>query len=168
MTIEQLLAHFPDLGKDTCYKILNDSVYYLEDLKDAITSFKSEEEYWNLCLENDNSKEILLLENEFSVMKNETTKKCDWVLLENNNLYFVESKDVKMRGRAKERIDATKQLIASIVFYKSKMEFSSITVFSQICFKSKSKIIKTGDQARKVLFKQYDSEFSESNYISFK
>jgi hypothetical protein len=167
MRIEQLLAHFPDLEKDTCYKILNDSVYYLEDIKDAVTSFKFEEEYWNLCLENDNSKEIILLENEFSIMKNEVSKKCDWVLFENNNLYFVESKDVKMRGRAKERIDATKQLIASIIFYKSKMELTTITIFSQICFKSKSKIIKTGDQARKVLFKQYDSEFSESNYISF-
>ncbi|TRX38936.1 hypothetical protein FNW52_02500 [Flavobacterium sp. ZT3R18] len=167
MTIEQLLAHFPDLEKDTCYKILNDSVYYLEDIKDAVTSFKFEEEYWNLCLENNNSKEILLLENEFSIMKNEVSKKCDWVLFENNNLYFVESKDVKPRSRNKERKDAIKQLIATIEFYKSKMEFSSITVFSQICFKSNSRIIKTGDQARKILFKQYDSEFSESNYISF-
>lgn len=114
MSLEELLAIFPDLEKDTCYKILNDSVYYLEDIKDAVTSFKFEEEYWNLCLENDNSKEILLLENEFSIMKNEVSKKCDWVLFENNNLYFIESKDVKPRNRRKERNDATKQLIASI------------------------------------------------------
>nr|WP_315158679.1 hypothetical protein [uncultured Flavobacterium sp.] len=167
MSFEELLANFPDLEKDVCYRLLDDLVYYLEDVKDAITNFKSEEEYWNLCLENDSSKEILLLENEFSIMKNEVSKKCDWVLFENNNLYFVESKDVKMRGRAKERIDATKQLIASIVFYKSKMELTAVTIFSKICFKSKSKIIKSGDQARKVLFKQFDSEFTEANHIIF-
>lgn len=167
MRIEQLLAHFPDLEKDTCYKILENSVYYLEEIKDSITNFKSEEEYWNLCIENDNLKELLLLENEFSIMKNIDSKKCDWVIFGNNNLYFIESKDVKPRNRRKERNDATKQLITTIEFYKSKIELDSITIISQICFQSKSKIVKAGDQARKVLFKQYDSEFFESNYISF-
>lgn len=167
MTIKQLLAHFPNLEKDICYKTLKDPVYYLEDIKDAITSFKFEEEYWNLCIENDNSKEILLLENEFSVMKNETSKKCDWVLFENNNLYFVESKDVKPRSRNKERKDAIKQLIATIEFYSSKIDLSTTNLFSQICFKSNSRIIKTGDQARKKTFSQYNSDFTEGNYISF-
>jgi hypothetical protein len=167
MSLEELLANFPDLEKDTCYKILNDSVYYLEDIKDAVTSFKFEEEYWNLCLENDSSKEILLLENEFSIMKNEVSKKCDWVLFENNNLYFVESKDVKPRSRNKERKDAIKQLIATIEFYNSRIDLSSINLFSQICFKSNSRIIKTGDQARKKIFSQYNSDFTEGNHIIF-
>ena len=167
MSIEELLANFPDLKKDVCYKILGDKIYYLEDIKDAITSFKSETEYWNLSLENNLSKNILLLENEFSVMKKETTKKCDWVFFENNKLYFVESKDVKYKQRNKERKDATKQLIASIEFYNSKLNLTSITILSQICFKSNSRIIKAGDQARKVLFKTYNSDFTESNYISF-
>lgn len=167
MTIEQLLAYFPNLEKGICYKTLKDSVYYLEDIKDAITNFKFEEEYWNLCIENGNSKEILLFENEFSVMKNETSKKCDWVLFENNNLYFVESKDVKIRSRNKERKDAVKQLIATIEFYSSKIDLSNTQLFSQICFKSNSRIIKTGDQARKKIFSQYNSDFTQGNYISF-
>lgn len=167
MTIEQLLAHFPDIEKDICYKTLQNIVHYLEDIKDAVTSFKSEEEYWNLCIENDNSKEILLLENEFSIMKNETSKKCDWVLFESNNLYFVESKDVKMRGRAKERKDAIKQLIATIQFYNSRIDLSSIKLFSQVCFKSNSRIIKTGNQARKKMFSEYNSDFIEGNHIVF-
>lgn len=167
MTIEKLLAHFPNLEKNICYKTLNDHVYYLEDIKDAITRFKLEKEYWNLCIENDNSKEILLFENEFSVMKNEKSKKCDWVLFENNNLYFIESKDVKPRSRNKERKDAIKQLIASIEFFSSKIDLSTTNLFSQICFKSKSRIIKTGDQARKKIFSQYNSDFTEGNYISF-
>jgi hypothetical protein len=165
--IEQLLAHFPDLKKDICYKILTNSVYYLEDIKDAVTKFKSKEEYWNLCLENDNSKEILLLENEFSVMKNQVSKKCDWVIFENKNIYFIESKDVKPRSRNKERKDAIKQLIATIEFYDSKIDLSSLNISSQVCFKSNSRIINTGDQARKKTFKQYNSEFTEGNYISF-
>lgn len=167
MTIEQFLARFPNLEKDICYKILKDSVYYLEDIKDAITIFKIEEEYWNLCIDNNNSKEILLIENEFSVMKNEKSKKCDWVLFENNNLYFVESKDVKPRSRNKERKDAIKQLIATIEFYSSKIDLSTTQLFSQICFKSNSRIIKTGDQTRKKIFKQYNSDFTEGNYILF-
>jgi hypothetical protein len=167
MTVEQLLAHFPNLEKDICYKILKDSVYYLEDVKDAITRFKFKEEYWNLCIENYNSKEILLLENDSSVMKNEDSKKCDWVLFENNKLYFVESKDVKLSSRNKERGDAIKQLIATIEFYNSTIDLSTTKLFSQICFKSKSKIIKTGDQARKKIFSQYNSDFTEGNYISF-
>lgn len=167
MNFEELLAHFPNLEKDVCYKILENSVYYLEEIKDSTVQLKTEEEYWNLCLENENLKKILFLENENSIMKNEDSKKCDWVLFENNRIYFIESKDVKLRGRAKERIDATKQLIATIEFYKSKIELDAISIFSQICFKSNSKIIKTGDQARKVLFKQYNSEFSEGNLIKF-
>jgi len=167
MSFEELLAIFPDLKKDICYKILGDTIYFLEDIKDAPTNFKTEAEYWNLSLENNLSKNILLLENEFSVMKNENSKKCDWVFFENNKLYFVESKDVKYKQRNKERKDATKQLIASIEFYKSKLDLTSITIFSQICFKSNSRIIKAGNQARKVLFKQYNSEFTEGNYIIF-
>ena len=167
MSCEELLANFPDLEKDVCYKILKDSVYYLEEIKDSITVFKVEDEYWNLCLENDDLKEILLLENENSIMKNEDSKKCDWVLFGNKNIYFVESKDVKPRNRNKERKDATKQLIATIEFYKSKIDLNSISIFSQICFQSKSRVIKAGDQARKVLFKQYNSEFSEGNLIKF-
>ena len=119
MSFEELLANFPYLKKDICYRILENSVYYLEEIKDSVVEFKSEEEYWNLCLENENLKEILFLENEFSVMKNETTKKCDWVLFQNNNIYFIESKDVKPRSRNKERNDAIKQLIASIEYYNS-------------------------------------------------
>ena len=152
MSFEELLANFPYLKKDICYRILENSVYYLEEIKDSVVEFKSEEEYWNLCLENENLKEILFLENEFSVMKNETTKKCDWVLFQNNNIYFIESKDVKPRSRNKERNDAIKQLIASIEYYNSKIDLSTITIYSQICFKSNSRTIKAGDQARKVLF----------------
>jgi hypothetical protein len=168
MIFEELLANFPDLKKDICYKILENPIYYLEDIKDAPTSFKSDTEYWNLCLENSSPTKILLLENEFSIMKNETSKKCDWVLFKNNRLYFVESKDIKMKQRNKERKDATKQLIASIEFYKSKLDLTSVSILSQICFKSNSRIIKAGDQARKVLFKQHNSDFVESNYILFK
>lgn len=167
MSFEELLANFPDLKKDVCYKILENSVYYFEEIKDSPAQLKTEEEYWNLCLENENLKEILFLENENSIMKNEDSKKCDWSIFENNNIYFIESKDVKPRNRSKERKDATKQLIATIEFYKSKINLDSISIFSQICFQSKSKIIKTGDQARKVLFKQYNSEFSEGNLIKF-
>jgi hypothetical protein len=73
-----------------------------------------------------------------------------------------------MKQRNKERKDATKQLIASIEFYKSKLDLTSVSILSQICFKSNSRIIKAGDQARKVLFKQHNSDFVESNYILFK
>ena len=167
MSFEELLANFPDLEKDVCYKILENPIYYLEEIKDSTVQFKTEEEYWNLCLENENSKEILFLENEVSIMKNEVSKKCDWVLFENDKLFLIESKDVKPRNRRKERNDATKQLIATLEFYKSKIDLSSIAIFSQICFQSNSKIVKAGDQARKVLFKQYNSEFSEGNLIKF-
>lgn len=167
MSLEELLSNFPDLEIDVCYKKLENPIYYLEEIKDSITQFKSEEEYWNLCLENENLKTILLLENENSVMKDADSKKCDWVLFENNNIYFIESKDVKPRNRNKERKDATKQLITSIEFYKSKIDLNSLSIFSQICFQSKSKVIKAGDQARKVLFKQYNSEFTEGNLIKF-
>ncbi|MDY0987217.1 hypothetical protein SOM12_07310 [Flavobacterium sp. CFBP9031] len=167
MSFEEILAHFPDLKKDVCYKTLNDSLYFFEEIKDSIVVFKSEEEYWNLCLENESLKEILFLENEYSVMKNENSKKCDWVIYENKKIFFVESKDVKPRNRSKERKDAIEQLITTIEFYNSKINLNSLSIFSQICFQSKSRVIKAGDQARKVLFKQYNSEFSEGNFIKF-
>ncbi|KAF2510203.1 hypothetical protein EYY60_11885 [Flavobacterium zhairuonense] len=167
MSFEELLAHFPDLEKDVCYKILNDSIYFFEEIKDSIVAFKTEEEYWNLCLENESLKEFLFLENEYSIMKNENSKKCDWVIYENKTIFFVESKDVKPRNRNKERKDAIKQLITTIEFYNSKIDLSTFSIFSQICFQSKSRVIKAGDQARKVLFKQYNSEFSEGNLIKF-
>lgn len=167
MSLEELLAHFPDLEKDVCYKLLSNSIYFLEEIKDSIVEFRSEDEYWNLCLENEKLKEILFLENEYSIMKNEDSKKCDWVIYENKNIYFIESKDVKPRSRNKERKDAIKQLIATIEFYNSKIDLSKFSILSQICFQSKSRVIKAGDQARKVLFRQYNSDFSEGNLIKF-
>jgi hypothetical protein len=60
MIFEELLANFPDLKKDICYKILENPIYYLEDIKDAPTSFKSDTEYWNLCLENSSPTKIVI------------------------------------------------------------------------------------------------------------
>ncbi|MCW2119508.1 hypothetical protein [Flavobacterium sp. 7A] len=167
MSHEELLANFPNLEKGICYKILEEATYYLEEVKESTVTFKTETDYWNLCIENNLLKTILLLENEFSIMKNETSKKCDWVLYEDKKIFFVESKDVKPRSRNKERKDAVKQLIATIEYYNSKIDLSTFTISSQICFKSNSRTIKTGDQARKVLFKKYNSDFNESNFISF-
>jgi hypothetical protein len=163
--IETVLATFPNLKEGNCYRKLAENSCFLEDIKDKITKFNKETEYWNLCLENKELKTVLFLENEFSVMKNEISKKCDWVFAGNQTLYFVESKDVKPRNRNKERKDAIKQLIATIEFYKSKMQLENIKLHSQICFKSKSKIIKSADQARKKLFEQYNSTISEGNHL---
>ncbi|CAM3826924.1 hypothetical protein FLBR109950_03610 [Flavobacterium branchiophilum] len=45
------------------------------------------------------------------------------------------------------------------------MQLENINLHSQICFKSKSKIIKSADQARKKLFEQYNSTLTEGNYL---
>ncbi len=149
-----------------CYKNLSGLSYYLEDIKDAETNFVTEEEYWNFCIENPDNKNIIFVENEFCVMSNIGTKKCDWVLIESNNSYFIESKDVKPRSRNKERKDATKQLIASIEFYTTNLDFSNENLFAVICFKSKSKIIKTGDQIRRLMFKEkYNTSYFEANIL---
>ncbi|MFC7774191.1 hypothetical protein [Flavobacterium sp. GCM10027622] len=162
MTSEQFLNSFDD----NCHKILNEEVYYLEDVKDNETNFVEQDDYWNLCIENKNSKKIILLENEFCVMKNENSKKCDWALFEADNLFFIESKDVKPRNRSKERKDATKQLISTIEFYGSKIDLTTLNLHALICFKSKAKIIKSGDQARKALFKEtYNADYFEANLI---
>lgn len=168
MTIEILLNALPGMDDPDCYKYLNDNLYYLEDIKDSQADFKNEYDYWNLCIQNPTAKSILFLENEFGIMRNINSKKCDWVFIENDKICFVESKDVKPRSRTKERKDATKQLIATLEYYNSNVDLSTEKLHAVICFKSKSKIIKPGDQARKLLFKEnYNAEFFEANVLEF-
>jgi hypothetical protein len=166
MTINALLQKFPQMGEMVSYKNLSGLSYYLEDIKDAETNFVTEDEYWNFCIENPDNRNILFVENELCIMRSINTKKCDWTLFESNNSYFIESKDVKPRSRNKERKEATKQLAASIEYYTSNLDFSNEKIYAVVCFKSKSKIIKAGDQARKVFFKEkYNSEYFEANVI---
>ncbi len=166
MTIHTLLEKFPAMQEMVCYKNLSGISYYLEEIKDAETNFVTEKEYWNFCIENPDNRNILFVENEFCVMRNVNTKKCDWTLFESNNAYFIESKDVKQKNRSKERRDATKQLASTIEYYISNLDFSNEKIYAVVCFKSKSKIVKAGDQARKVFFKEkYDAEYFEANIL---
>lgn len=168
MTLEELLNVLPQVNTEGAYQILNDKTYYLEEIKDSTVVFKQEDDYWNLAIQNDSNKTVIFIENEMYVMKDINSKKCDWVLLESNYIHFVESKDVKPRNRKKERKDAVKQLTATLDYYVSKLDLSTQSISVMICFKSASKIVKSGDQLRKLFFKEtYDADFFEGNVIEY-
>jgi hypothetical protein len=98
-------------------------------------------------------------------------KKCDWITIFKNTMYFVEAKDVnKASRRKKQRIDAIEKFEQTISYYtETYPDIINMNFFVVMNFRSKIKLTRASNKAKESYFKEeFNADYIETNYLEFK
>jgi hypothetical protein len=158
-----------ELLKSNCYHALNQGQYFIYD--NDVTNkpnFVSEDGKWNLNIVNETTEVVNFFQNDGCLMKQNELKKCDWICFVNNEFYFIEAKDVKMRSRSSQRNDAVLKFDDTIPYfidlYPSIKTMKLIVVMN---FRS-SKITSATNKSKALYFdEKYNAEYRETNILEF-
>lgn len=158
-----------ELLKSNCCYPLNQGQYFIyDDDLNNVPSFVSEEDKWNLNLNNNTATIVNFFQNDGCLMTQNELKKCDWICFVDNEFYFIEAKDVKMRSRSSQRNDAVLKFDVTIphfiALYPS-VKTMKITVVMN--FRS-SKITSATNKSKALYFNEkYNAEYRETNILEF-
>ena len=144
MILEQLKQNLGDCKfKDKCvclnnsaYEICTEEEFFIFDPVGEIPSkiVTSNEEY-HLAVKNKLKKEIVFVKSDWCLIKEE--RKCDTILFDNEKVYFVELKKVKLKGRSEAKKDAVAQIESTLKkLNDNKVNYTLLNSFAVICFKS--------------------------------
>jgi hypothetical protein len=158
-----------ELIETECHFPLDKGNYYIYD--DNINNkplFVNETEKWNLNIINCSNKQVNFFQNDGCLMKQNELKKCDWFCIFENNLYFIEAKDVKMKKRNIERKDAVEKFEANIPYFLNLYpNIKTMKIFVIVNFRS-PKITSASDKARSTFFdEKYNAKYKETNRLEF-
>ena len=122
----------------------------------------------NLNLINNTINIVNFFQNDGCLMNQNELKKCDWICFFNNEFYFIEAKDVKMRSRSNQRNDAVLKFDATITYflnlYPSIKAMKLIVVMN---FRS-SRITSATNKSKASYFQEeYNAEYRETNILEF-
>lgn len=167
--IDQILQAFPTI-EENCLTIITDKhtfVFEDQELKKGI--FVNANEKYHLHIQNNTNSVYHFIQNDDCVMKSIKGGQCDYVILNDNCVYFTEIKatDENLSVRRKKGIT---QLENTIKFYLKKID--SINVESRnaiICFDNHKRIAPQASVStkRKEFKMKYKIDLHEGNYISF-
>ena len=158
-----------ELIETKCHFSLKKGNYYIYD--DNIKNkplFLNENEKWNLLIINNSEKQVHFFQNDGCLMKQNDLKKCDWICAFENNFYFIEAKDVKLKKRNSERKDAVEKFMCTIPYYLNLYPIiKKMQIHVIINFRS-PKITSASNKARQTYFDEnYNAKYKETNRLEF-
>lgn len=158
-----------ELIETECHYPLNNGNYYIYD--DNVNNkllFQNENEKWNLNIINNSEKQVNFFQNDGCLMKQNELKKCDWLCVFENNFYFIEAKDVKMKKKNAERKDAFEKFEATIPYFINLYpNIKTMKIFVIVNFRS-PKITSASDKARSSFYNEnYNAKYEETNRLEF-
>lgn len=163
--INQLREAFPQIEVACLTKIVKRHTFVFE-AKKAV--FVSDRDKYHLHIENKTNTEFYFIQNDDCVMNMVKGGQCDYVICNNQNVYFVEIK-VAVGNLANHRKDAYTQLENTFKYYAKKVNFTNIIDLNAlVCFPNKRRIIKSSESTKRKEFKiKYGINLEVGNYISF-
>ena len=163
--IQRLKEAFPDI-ETNCLKTITDKHIFVFEANTVL--FVSSKESWHLHIENKSNTEFYFIQNDDCVMKAVKGGQCDYVICNNQNVFFTEVKVAK-GNQANHKKDAYSQLENTFKYYSSLIDFRILyNLNAVICFPNKRRIIKASASTKRKEFKDaYKLNLIESNYISF-
>ena len=162
--IQRLKEAFPDI-ETNCLKTITDKHTFVFEANTVL--FVSSKESWHLHIENKSNAEFYFIQNDNCVMKAVKGGQCDYVICNNQNIFFTEVKVAK-GNQANHRKDAYSQLENTFKYYSNLINFGPHSLNAVVCFPSKRRIIKASASTKRKEFKDaYKLNLIESNYISF-
>lgn len=163
--INQLREAFPQIETD-CLKTITDKHTFVFEAEKAV--FVSDKDKYHLHIENKTNNVVHFIQNDDCVMKMVKGGQCDYVICNNQSIYFTE---IKVAGGnfAYHRRDAYTQLENTFKHYSNLIDFSTIeNLNALVCFPSHRRIIKASASTKRKEFKvKYRINLQEGNYISF-
>lgn len=113
--------------------ILSKNTYFIIDnKKEERTDFVNKENKWELKIEISTEEENIFLDNERHIMNLVNTKKCDWLLFNNSDIFFIEAKDVNTRGRKQAKKIAKMKFKDTLDFYNANFTIPKNIVLNAI------------------------------------
>lgn len=163
--INKLREAFPQIETDCIITIIDKHTFVFEEEKAVFVSHKDKH---HLHIENKTNTEFYFIQNDDCVMKTEKGGQCDYVICNNQSIFFTEIK-VAEGNFANHRKKAYSQLENTFKYYSNLINFSvSENLNALICFPSPRRIIKAGALTKRKEFKvKYQIDLHEGNYISF-
>jgi hypothetical protein len=158
-----------ELINTNCFYALNQGQYYIyDDDLNNVPSFVSKDERWNLNLINNTVKTVNFFQNDGCLMNQNELKKCDWICFRQDEFYFIEAKDVKMRSRSNQRNDAVLKFDTTIAYFLHQYpSIKSMRLIMVMNFRS-SRITSATNKSKATYFQEeYNAEYRETNIIEF-
>ena len=167
--INQIREAFPNIEENCLITITDKHTFVFEDQELKKGVFVNANEKYHLHIQNNTNSEYHFIQNDDYVMKSVKGGQCDYVVLNDNCIYFTEIKatDENLSVRRQKGI---KQLENTIKFYLKKID--SIDLESKnaiICFDNNKRIAPQASVStkRKEFKMKYQIDLHEGNYISF-
>lgn len=163
--INQLLEAFPQIEVACLTTIVEKHVFVFEAEKAV---FVSDRDKYHLHIENKTNTEFYFIQNDDCVMKMVKGGQCDYVICNNQSVYFVEIK-VAAGNLANHRKEAYSQLENTFKYYAHRINFTNINDLNAlVCFPNKRRIVKSSESTKRKEFKiKYKINLEVGNYISF-
>lgn len=158
-----------ELTKTNCYYPLQAGIYFIVDdnLKNK-PLFVDESEIWTLKLVNESQDIVNFFQNDGCLMKENHLKKCDWICIKNDEIFFIEAKNVKMKKRNPERIDAVEKFDATLLYFIDLYPMiKTMKVIVIVNFRS-PRITNASNKSKEAYFNEkYNAKYKETNFLKF-
>lgn len=162
--IQHIKEAFPVI-ETNCLRTITDKHTFVFEAKNVL--FVSSKEAWHLHIENKSNGEFYFIQNDDCVMKKFKGGQCDYVICNNENIFFTEVKVAK-GNQANHRKEAYSQIENTFKHYSNLIDFNPYALNAVVCFPTKRRIVRASKSTKKKEFKvKYNLDLQESNYISF-
>lgn len=161
--ISRLREAFPQIEVECLTTITSKHTFVFESESPI---FVSDKEKYHLHIENKTNVEFYFIQNDDCVMKTVKGGQCDYVIFNNQSIYFTEVKVAK-GNLANHRKEAYSQLENTFKYYSNLIDFRFINNLNAlVCFPNKRRIVKPSTSTKRKEFKiKYRLNLVESNYI---
>lgn len=167
--INQIQEAFPHIIENVCLNSINDKhTFIFEDKEQNKGIIVSDKDNYHLHIENKTKYYFHFLQNDDCVMKNIKGGQCDYVIFNNQSIYFTEIK-IAAGHLANHRKNAYDQIENTFKFYSREINFvNDYIVNALVCFPTKRRIVKPSESTKKKEFKiKYQIHLQIGNYILF-
>jgi hypothetical protein len=181
--VKQLIETTFPCQTGNCLETRNETIFWVNEYPDEFEFGKNRKKSFVLIeteddllftVKNPNQKIIHFLSIDqgiFDGTKVYSEGRCDFALFDDTRFCFVEIKEVTLKHRNKERIEAYKQLKETIVKFKEHLDFGHYKIEAQVSFKSSRKIYPRQSSSNQDIAKEFDDELAvalfENNDIEF-
>jgi len=167
----------------SCLETRNETIFWVDEYPDEIEFERNRKKSFVLIetedellftVKNPNQKDVHFLaidQGIFDGTREYSKGRCDFALFDEARFCFIENKEVTLKHRNKERLEAYKQLKETIVKFREHLDFGYYQIEAQISFKSSRKIFPRKSSSNQDIAKEFDDELAvalfENNDIEF-
>lgn len=167
--------HLCTCNNKSSFEDINEAIFYVYDEEGGESEkpvrIVNNGEDFQLTVHNKSLKKIQFVKTDKClVVEMRNLKKCDCLIFDSENFYFVEIKKSKNRTRNAKRKEAVLQLISTIdLFIENNIDLRKFKTTALICFKTRfPRIIQASQNSSRAFFKErYNISLDEGNEIVF-